>query len=177
MQRSRNAVINWLSRVTTPRCGRKKCACERASGRASERASHEPDPAASAAILDQAILTSALHETARCFLRLSFARGVIYRPYFPSQAPGHRAPNESFVSFYCSLVRIARFRIISAITVVSVLQKLDTLLAQPMAVRANYALNRVVPWINYKYRSFIYRKKFQIITYLKAKKIKTFFGL
>lgn len=40
MQRSRNAVINWLSRVTTPRCGRKKRACERAS----ERAKHLTNP-------------------------------------------------------------------------------------------------------------------------------------
>lgn len=131
MQRSRNAVINWLSRVTTPRCGRKKRACERAS----ERASHEPDPAASAAILDRAILTSALRETVRrwqrrwrCFLRLSFARSVIYRPYFPSQARGtvHRTnPSSLFtVRFF------ARFRIISAITVASVLPKLDTLLAR-----------------------------------------------
>lgn len=73
------------------------------SVRASERASHEPDPAASAAILDQAILTSAPRETARRFLRLSFARGVIYRPYFPSQARGTKPrTNRLFLLFGCS---------------------------------------------------------------------------
>lgn len=131
MQRSRNAVINWLSRVTTPRCDHKKRACERAS----ERASHEPDPAASAAILDQAILTSALRETARRFLRLSFARGgggVIYRPYFPSQARGteHRTNPSSLFT-----VRLFARYYIRYITAISVLQKLDTLLARLVAVR------------------------------------------
>lgn len=98
----------------------------RASERASGRASHEPDPAASAAILDQAILTSALRETARRFLRLSFARGCDLSSVFSKPSSGHGAPNESFVSFYCSVARIARFRIIFAVRVVSVLQKLDT---------------------------------------------------
>lgn len=50
---------------------------------------------------------------------------------FSKPSSGQRAPNESFVPFYCSAARIAWFRIISAITVVSILQKLDTLLVQP----------------------------------------------
>lgn len=97
---------------------------------------------------------------------------------FSKPSPGHGAPNESFVSFYCSVVRIVRFHIISAITVVSVLQKLDTLLAQcPWPWERTITLNRVVSWINYKYRSLIYRKKFQIITYLKRKNLRLFWIL
>lgn len=119
MQRSRNAVINWLSRVTTPRCGRKKRACERVSERAGERASEHltsiRDPAASSAILDQAILTSALRETA--LFALVICAGCDLSSVFSKLSSGQRAPNESFVPFYCSAARIARFRIISAITV------------------------------------------------------------
>lgn len=102
----------------------------RASERASERASHEPDPAASAAILDQAILTSAAKQHG-AFCACHLRGDVIYRPYFPSQAQGteHRTNPSSLFT-----VRFARFRIISAITMVSILQKLDTLLARVVAV-------------------------------------------
>lgn len=73
--------------------------------RASERASHESDPAASAAILDQAILTSALRETARRFLRLSFARGCDLSSVFSKPTPGHGSTERIlrlFLPFGCS---------------------------------------------------------------------------
>lgn len=131
MQRSRNAVINWLSRVTTPRCDRKKRACERASvSRTRSRSfrcnsrSSDPNfgsPRNGTALF--ALVICAEGEEGGCDLSSVFSK--------PS--PGHRAPNESFVSFYYSALRLVSYYI-CCITAISVLQKLDTLLARLAAV-------------------------------------------
>lgn len=98
MQRSRNVVINWLSRVTTPRCGRKKRACERTSiSRARSRSSR-----CNSRSSDPNFCSPRNGHGAFCACHLR--GGVIYRSYFPSSGRG--APNESFVPFYCSAVRI-----------------------------------------------------------------------
>lgn len=107
MQRSRNAVINWLSRVTTPRCGRKKCACERASERAWKRASISRTRSRSFRCNSRSSdpnFSSPRNGTV--LFALVICAGCDLSSVFSKPSSGHRAPNESFVSFYRSVVRI-----------------------------------------------------------------------
>lgn len=115
MRRSRNAMINWLSRVMT--WPQKACARSRPRERLTSSRSRR-----SFRGNDRTILTSAHRETVRHFLHLSFARGVIYRSYFPSRASAkgiRRYPPVSFcdrfsarlyplASYLYSLLRFCR---------------------------------------------------------------------